>query len=94
MAMGNYKIKFNIDIENILDKTDLTSVTVEAELTEEQACSIDSVEKIALSVNYEAIRRAVAEHLENISKKKLKLNKCDLEEQLKKIVQNTALTEK
>lgn len=49
------------------------------------------IASLTLSVNYEAIRRTVAEHLENISKK-LKLNKCHLEEQLKKIGQNATDT--
>ncbi|MDK2798844.1 MAG: hypothetical protein PWP27_594 [Clostridiales bacterium] len=92
--MGNYKIRLNLDVSDITESSNNTTVNIETEISEEEASSIDSIEKIMLRINYDAIRKAVSEHLENISKKKPKSSKTELEEQLKKIVKNTAWTEK
>jgi hypothetical protein len=94
MEMGNYKIRLNLDVSDITESSNNTTVNIETEISEEEASSIDSIEKIMLRINYDAIRKAVSEHLENISKKKPKSSKTELEEQLKKIVKNTAWTEK
>jgi hypothetical protein len=68
--MGNYKIKLNINIADILDESNETNIDLERELTEEQACSIDFIDKALLGISYTAMRNAASEHLENISKKK------------------------
>jgi hypothetical protein len=65
--MGNYKIKLNLDIENIMDSSDITTVSVETELNKEP--DIDSLEKALLKVNYEGMRKAAADFLQNLSKK-------------------------
>lgn len=92
--MGNYKIKLNLDIENIMDSSDITTVSVETELSEDQANSIDSLEKALLKVNYEGMRKAAANYLQNLSKKKLLLNSAEAKEELKEILLNTMWTEK
>jgi len=67
--MGNYKIKFNINIEDIMDSTNIATVNIEKEITEEQATSIDGIDKALAQINYEAIREMASKHLENLSKK-------------------------
>lgn len=92
--MGNYKIRLNLGITNLTNNSNKTDIDIETELTEEEACSIDFVEKAMLKINYEAIRKAVSEHFENLSKKKPKLSNAELEEELMKIIKNTVLMEK
>ncbi|MBA7712655.1 hypothetical protein ES703_121638 [subsurface metagenome] len=48
--MGNYKIRIRIGISDPDQEGD-DSVNVEFDLTEEQACSIDAVEKAVLNLN-------------------------------------------
>jgi hypothetical protein len=69
--MGNYKIKINIGIYNGADIATGVMVGTEGEMTEQEAESIDAVEKMLLAVNKEALVEAISVHLEEISKKKL-----------------------
>lgn len=72
--MSNYKIKVNIEI---VECNDETGNAVEQDdggftmtINENDAISIDNSEKALLSTAYPAMRKALAEHLEQISKKK------------------------
>jgi hypothetical protein len=71
--MGNYKIKINIGIyDGSGNLADGVVVASEGNMTESEAESIDAVEKALLSTNKEALVQAISQHLEGISKKKLK----------------------
>ena len=77
--MGNYKIKVNIEIvesEEGIDEVpqDLGNGAFEFNITGEAAESIDACEQALLSTNYPALRSALAQHLETVSKKSLKSN--------------------
>ena len=73
--MGNYKIKVNVEIvecddpnEKAAEEQNDGSFTMT--INEKDAISIDNSERALLSTAYPAIRKALAEHLENVSKKK------------------------
>lgn len=73
--MGNYKIKVNVDIVECDDQNEKApeeqndgSFTMT--INDKDAISIDNSERALLSTAYPAIRKALAEHLENVSKKK------------------------
>jgi hypothetical protein len=72
--MSNYKIKVNIEIVECNDQTGNASEQDDGSFTmtidEKDAISIDNSEKALLSTAYPAMRKALAEHLENVSKKK------------------------
>lgn len=76
MDMGNYRIKINIGIHdgdgNLADGVIVAS---EGDMTESEAESIDAVERALLNINKEALVQAISQHLEGISKKKLKSNR-------------------
>ena len=78
--MGDYKIKVSIVISDDSGETDGSTVHVENLLPEEDACSIDSVERAMLSINRQAVKEAVAKHLETMSKKKPKTSETKMEE--------------
>ena len=67
--MGNYKIKISIGIYDGRDISTGVMVGTEGEMTEQEAESIDAVEKALLTVNKEALIEAISVHLEDISKK-------------------------
>lgn len=92
--MSDFKIEMKIKITDESGKVKSQTVDLQSFMTEEEACSIDKVEKAVLSLNKEAIRQAVAKHLEAMSKKKQKMNNLQEEESSKKILPNTKLTEK
>jgi hypothetical protein len=73
--MGNYKIKVNVEIvecdnqnEKAAEEQNDGSFTMT--INEKDAISIDNSERALLSTAYPAIRKALAKHLENVSKKK------------------------
>jgi hypothetical protein len=68
--MGNYKIRINIGIYDGSGISDGIVVATDGELSESAAESIDAVEKALLTVNKEALTKAISLHLEEISKKK------------------------
>jgi hypothetical protein len=78
--MGNYKIRINIGIYDGSDISDGIVVATDGELIERAAESIDEVEKALLTVNKEALTKAISLHLEEISKKKLSLREMKSEE--------------
>ncbi len=67
--MGDYKIRINIDIIDGNGISESHPIILESEMTEEEAISIDCVEKSVLKLNKEAIRKVIASHLETMSKK-------------------------
>jgi hypothetical protein len=89
--MGNHKIRLNIDVTDTEDNSNTASVNMELDMTDEEACSIDAIEKAMLRINYDAVRQAVSEHLTAISKKKPKTSKQEVEEELKRIIKNIVL---
>lgn len=73
--MGNYKIKINIGLyDESTGLSDAVVVSSEGDMTESEAESIDAVEKALLATNKEALVKAISQHLEGISKKKLNSN--------------------
>ncbi len=79
--MGNYKIK--VKIEFVECETNAGKAPHEKDdgsfemiIDEKDAISIDNSEKALLSTAYPSIRKALAKHLEEVSKKKsLKMRK-------------------
>jgi hypothetical protein len=73
--MGNYKIKVKVDIVEC-DDQDERAVEEKNDgsfsmiINEKDGISIDDSEKALLSTAYPAIRKAMATHLETLSKKK------------------------
>lgn len=65
--MGNYKIHMNVSVVDEVNESN--SISVESEITPDEACSIDAVEKAFLVINRETIKVAIIQHLEEISKK-------------------------
>jgi hypothetical protein len=73
--MGNYEIKVKVEIvesstqnENgVKEKNDGSFTMV---INEEDAFSIDHSEQALLTTAYPSLRKALAEHLEKVSKKK------------------------
>jgi len=75
--MGNYKIRVNVEIVECDEpSTDapqqVNGGLFEFNMSSEQAQSIDDCEQALLATNYPAIRAAISQHLESLSKKKLK----------------------
>ena len=73
--MSNYKIRINVEIvecnkQNKEVAEEQSDGSFEMVIKEADAISIDNSEKALLSTAYPAIRKALAEHLENVSKKK------------------------
>jgi hypothetical protein len=73
--MSNYKIKVNIEIvesddPKVKDAEEQNDGSFTMTINEKDAISIDNSEKALLSTAYPAIRKALAEHLENVSEKK------------------------
>lgn len=73
--MSNFKIKVHVEIVECDEKNGETpeqqgdgSFTMV--INEKDATSIDNSEKALLKTSYPAIRKALAKHLENVSKKK------------------------
>lgn len=91
--MSDYTIKMRIDVS---EDSGEVSKPIEVELTipETQASSIDGAEQAFLQLSRETLRKAISQHLEDISKKKPKLSRKELVEELKKRLENTGLMEK
>jgi len=74
--MPNYKIKVNIEIVECQEPVQVRPVKTdeggfEFNISDARACSIDDCEQALLATNYPALREALAQHLTEISKKKL-----------------------
>jgi hypothetical protein len=75
--MGNYKIRVNVEIVECDEPSTSAPQQVneglfEFNISAEAAESIDDCEQALLATNYPAIRAAISQHLETLSKKKLK----------------------
>lgn len=73
--MGKFKIKINIEIdecENVNNKNpeEQEDGSFEMVIDESDAISIDKSERALIETTYPAIRKALAEHLSMMSKKK------------------------
>lgn len=75
--MAICEITFNFKLTNSNGEVENHSIKVDAELPESGPMLIDNVEKIMLESNKDAIRRAVATYLEELSKKKTGLERRD-----------------
>jgi len=78
--MKNYKVRIKVEIEECEEEIGQGEVKkVEGEyqklINEQQAESIDKSEKALLETNYQAVREALSEHMERMSKKKQKESK-------------------
>ena len=74
--MSNYKIKVNVEIVECDDQNEKATEeqndgSFTMTINEKDAISIDNSERALLSTAYPAIRKALADHLESVSKKKL-----------------------
>jgi hypothetical protein len=73
--MSNFKIKVHVEIVEC-DEKDAKAAERQDDgsfamvINEKDAISIDNSEKALLRTSYPAIRKALSEHLENVSKKK------------------------
>jgi hypothetical protein len=73
--MSNYKIKVNVEFVECDESNEGAAIeqgdgSFSMTIKEKDAISIDHSEKALLSTAYPAIRKALADHLENVSKKK------------------------
>jgi hypothetical protein len=73
--MGNYKIKVKVEIvecdaKNGKKPQEKDDGSFEMIIDETDAISIDNSERALLSTAYPSIRKALAKHLEEVSKKK------------------------
>jgi TPP-dependent 2-oxoacid decarboxylase len=73
--MSNFKIKVHVEIVECDEKDGKAAEeqddgSFSMVINEKNAISIDNSEKALLQTSYPAIRKALAEHLENVSKKK------------------------
>ena len=92
----NLKIKFNIEItdESGNEESNPIEVDLSSVLSMEDASNIDKVENKLLELDKEAIRKVLAKHLENISKKKQYKDNFPKEEILNKMLRNIESKEK
>jgi glycogen debranching enzyme len=67
--MGDYVIKMNLEVYNKKNPEDNIGVIYDKDMSEEDAESIDAVEKIFVNLNRQVLKDGISEHLENISKK-------------------------
>jgi hypothetical protein len=72
--MGNYKIRVNVEIVECDEPSTASPQPIKAgsfefNISPEQAQSIDDCEQALLETNYPAIRSAISQHLETLSKK-------------------------
>jgi hypothetical protein len=72
--MGHYKIRVNVEIVECDEPSTASPQAIRNGLVEftigpEQAESIDDCEQALLETNYPALRTAISQHLENLSKK-------------------------
>lgn len=77
--MPNYKIKVNVEIIECEEPVQARPVKVDAggfefNISAARACSIDDCEQALLETNYPALREVLAQHLSELSKKKLRNN--------------------
>ena len=78
--MGNYDIEFKVTIKDRSGEAEAVEIDLRGMLSEEEASSIDSVEKAMLLINRQAVKEAIAKHLEALSKKKPKASETKPEE--------------
>ena len=78
--MGNYEIEFKVTIKDPSGEAEAVEIDLRSLMSEEEASSIDSVEKALLSINRKALKETIAKHLEALSKKKPKASETKSEE--------------
>lgn len=70
--MGDYVIRMNLEVFDKNNPSDNIGVIYDTEMSEEDAESIDAVEKTFVNLNRQVLKEGISEHLENISKKNAK----------------------
>lgn len=78
--MGDYVIRMNLEVINRKNPKDNIGVIYDTDMNEEEAESIDAVEKIFINLNRQVLKDGISEHLENISKKNAKNTRKKMEE--------------
>jgi hypothetical protein len=68
--MGDYVIKMNLEVYDKKNPKDNIGVVYDTDMSEEEAESIDAVEKKFINLNRQVLKEGISEHLANISKKK------------------------
>lgn len=67
--MSDYKIRMNLEVFRESDPTDKVDITYQTGMTDNEAESIDMVERIFIDLNREVLKSGISEHLEKVSKK-------------------------
>jgi hypothetical protein len=70
--MGDYVIRMNLEVYDKNNPKDNIGVIYDTDMSEEDAESIDAVERIFIDLNRQVLKDGISEHLENISKKNAK----------------------
>jgi hypothetical protein len=78
--MGDYVIRMNLEVINRKNPEDNIGVIYDTDMNEQDAESIDAVEKIFINLNRQILKEGISEHLENISKKNAKNTRTQMEE--------------
>lgn len=78
--MGDYVIRMNLEVINRKNPEDNIGVIYDTDMNEDDAESIDAVEKIFINLNRQVLKEGISEHLENISKKNAKSTRRKTEE--------------
>lgn len=78
--MGDYVIRMNLEVINRKNPEDNIGVIYDTDMNEQDAESIDAVEKIFINLNRQVLKEGISEHLENISKKNAKNIRRQMEE--------------
>lgn len=78
--MGDYVIRMNLEVINRKNPEDNIGVIYDTDMNEQDAESIDAVEKIFINLNRQVLKEGISEHLENISKKNAKNTRMKVEE--------------
>lgn len=86
--MGDYVVRINLEVINRNNPEDNIGVIYDTDMNEQDAESIDAVEKIFINLNRQVLKEGISEHLENISKKNVKNTRRKMGEYEKKIVMN------
>lgn len=92
--MDDYKIEMNIKVTNQKGEQETHTILVDAIIPEKDSTNISKVEQVFLALNKEAIRRAVAVYLEELSKKKPEISKAIEAEIPRQILSRIESTEK
>lgn len=78
--MGDYVIRMNLEVFDKKNPKDNIGVVYDTDMNEQDAESIDAVEKIFVNLNRQVLKAGISEHLENVSKKNAKIIRSNMAE--------------